>query len=154
MQIKWEWWFVEFRSCNISEVIKCNRIIYIVEMGVVKYLRDLYLIEHTVVFTASVLFTSIYYFVSPTRLSGGHEFPHFQLGKFDNLPQVPKMIICQANIWSTLGLIPKVVLVPLHQFEPESLVLCYNFPLPFRLCSPKWNLSPWEVEVEGSGVLI
>lgn len=61
-----------------------------------------------------MLFISIYYFVSPTRLSGGHEFPHFQLEKFDNLPQVPKMIICQTNIWSTLGLIPKVVLVPLH----------------------------------------
>lgn len=106
-------------------------------MGVVKYLRDLHLIEHGGFFLASVLFISIYYFISPTILSDGHEFPHFQLEKFDNLPQVPKMIICQTNIGSMLGLIPKVVLVPLHQFEPENLVLCYNFPLPFRLCSSR-----------------
>lgn len=123
-------------------------------MGVIKYLRDLHLIEQGGFFLASVLFISIHYFISPTILSGGHEFPHFQLEKFDNLPQVPKMIICQTNIQSTLGLIPKVVLVPLHQFEPENLVLCYNFPLPFRLCSPRWNLSPREVEAGGSGVLI
>lgn len=107
-------------------------------MGVVKYLRDLHLIEHGVFFfLASVLFISIYYFISPTILSGGHEFPHFQLEKFDNLPQVPKMIICQTNIRSTLGLIPKVVLVPLHQFEPENIILCYNFTLLFRLSSPR-----------------
>lgn len=67
-------------------------------MGVVKYLRDLYLIEHSVVFIASVLFLSIYYFTSPAILSDGHGFPPFQLEKFDNLPPVPKMIICQTDI--------------------------------------------------------